>query len=50
MTSAENMEKRLVELERDHADMIARIRDLELQVAQLTQRNLHSSCSTCSLQ
>lgn len=50
MTSAENIEKRLEELERDYTDLLERIRDLELQVAQLTERNLRQSCSTCSLQ
>ena len=50
MTSADNMEKRLEELEHDYAGLMERVRDLELQVAQLTERNLHGSCSTCSLQ
>jgi len=50
MTSQENIEKRLEELERDYADLMERVRDLELQVGQLTERNLHGSCSTCSLQ
>ncbi|MPL77888.1 hypothetical protein SDC9_23748 [bioreactor metagenome] len=50
MTSAENTEKRLQELERDYADLLERVRDLELQVAQLTERNLRGSCSTCTLQ
>jgi len=50
MTSQENIEKRLGELERDYTGLVERVRDLELQVAQLTERNLHGSCSTCSLQ
>ncbi len=50
MTSQENMEKRLEKLERDYADLMERVRDLELQVGQLTERNLHGSCSSCTLQ
>ncbi len=50
MTSQENIEQRLKELERDYADLMERVRDLELQVGQLTERNLQGSCSTCSLQ
>lgn len=49
MTSSNEMETRLASLEEEYADLLERVRSLELQIAQLTQRNLQGSCSSCTL-
>ncbi len=49
MTSSSDVETRLASLEKEYADLLERVRSLELQTAQLTQRNLQGSCSSCTL-
>jgi len=48
MTSIEELESRLKNLEEENANLRERVSHLELQIAQITERVLHS-CSSCGM-
>jgi len=46
MSSIEELESRVKDLEEMNANLTERVSELELQIAQITERVLHS-CSSC---